>query len=277
MSDFLRTMEEGSRERLREARARVGESELLRRARLRPDPTPLALDATGFDVFAEIKVRSPLSGSSVATGSMSGPARAAAYARGGACAVSVLTEPSAFGGSLEDLSPAADASSLPAMRKDFLVDPYQVIEARLYGASGVLLIARLMSDGLLREMLDAAHAMKLFAVVEGFSMREVDRAINAVAVAGKDQTALVGVNARDLATLKIDPTRHKIAALAPNGADLIAESGIETPDDAARAARLGYRAVLVGSALMRAHDPALLLAAMVAAGRVAVIADRVPR
>ena len=162
------------------------------------------------------------------------------------------------------------------MRKDFLVDPYQVIEARVYGASGVLLIARLMSDAVLREMLDAAEAMKLFAVVEAFSTRDLERAIDAVA--GNDRGAFAGVNARDLATLQIDATRHAtLAGVAPAGINLIAESGIETPDDAACAAQLGYRAALVGSALMRAHDPAFLLAAMVAAGRVAAAADAVRR
>ena len=243
---------------------------------MRPDPPAVRFDASGFDVVAELKPRSPLRGSLLAGGSRTVPERAAAYARGGACAVSVLTDPAAFGGSLTLLSAMARASGLPTMRKDFLVDPYQVVEARANGASGVLLIARLLDAGLLREMMAAAACARLFALVEVFGPDDLDRGVDAVAAARG--AALLGVNARDLKTLAVDPSRHaSLARLLPAGCRSVAESGIGTPADAARVARLGYAAALVGSSLMQAPDSAALLTAMIASGRKAAIHREVTR
>jgi indole-3-glycerol phosphate synthase len=266
MSDFLAAMAKASRERVRAAKRQLGEADLLRRASAQPHVMRLRRDASGFDVVAEIKRRSPsagaLSGGRAATVRRLGDA----YLRGGACAVSVVTEPVAFAGSLDDLRGMTQLGGLPTIRKDFLVEPYQVIEARAHGASGVLLIARLLDPALLDEMITAASALRMFVLVEAFDADDLERAI--AAVAGSPGDRFLGVNARDLATLAVDSKRHaELAARVPAGIDLVAESGISTPEDCARVARIGYVAALVGEALMRAGDPARLLRAMIASAR----------
>jgi indole-3-glycerol phosphate synthase len=266
MPDFLAGMASASRERVRAAKARVGEAALLRRANGQPDPMPLCRDASGFDVIAELKWRSPSGGRLIAERSRNATTLGEAYVRGGACAVSVVTEPAAFEGSLETLGAVARLGRLPILRKDFLVEPYQVIEARAHGASGVLLIARLLDAALLAEMIEAAAALGMFTLVEAFTATDLERAVDAMA--GARGACLLGVNARDLATLAIDESRHaELAVGAPAGIVLVAESGIATPDDAARVVRNGYGAALVGEALMRANDPASVLGAMIASGR----------
>jgi indole-3-glycerol phosphate synthase len=266
MSDFLAGMATASRARVRAAKTQIGEAELLRRASAQPDPIELRRDGSGFDVIAELKRRSPSVGSLVAGDASSVATLGEAYARGGACAVSVVTEPTAFAGSLELLAEMSRRGSLPTLRKDFLVEPYQVIEARAHGASGVLLMARLLDAALLAEMIAAAAALGMFVLVEAFDAEDLDRAVDAVA--GSRGAHLLGVNARDLSTLAVDPTRHAdLAARVPAGIAPVAESGIATPGDCARVARIGYVAALVGEALMRADDPAGVLRAMIACAR----------
>jgi len=276
MSDFLSEMAAASRLRVKAAKERVGEAGLLNRASALPGPKTLAHHPSGFDVIAEFKPRSP-SGRTFAT-EASGEVRerGAAYARGGACAVSVLTEPEVFGGSLEALAEMAVWCGLPCLRKDFLVDPYQVLEARAFGAAGVLLIVRLLDDLRLAEMIAAANSVNLFVLLEAFDAGDLDRGTRALS--GARAAGLLGVNARDLATLAVDANRHaELAPRAPAGVPNVAESGIATPEDAARVARLGYGAALVGEALMRAADPARLLATMIAAGREAASRREVTR
>jgi indole-3-glycerol phosphate synthase len=276
MSDFLATMASASRARVRAAKQRVGEAELLRRASAQPVPIALSRDASGFDVVAELKRRSPSAGSLVAERAGTVSTLGEAYARGGACAISVVTEPTAFAGSLDELGAMAGLGRLPTLRKDFLVDPYQVIEARAHGASGVLLIARLLDAALLAEMIAAAVALRMFVLVEAFDAADLEGAVDAVA--GSRGGHLLGVNARDLATLSVDATRHaELAARVPAGIDLVAESGIATPEDCARVARIGYAAALIGEALMRAGDPASLLGAMIASAREAAAPREVGR
>ena len=268
MSDFLACMAVASRDRVRGAKRRVGEAELVRAGEAQRDPAPLRHDLSGFDVIAEFKLRTP-SGGLLAEGSRRAATFGAAYARGGACSISVLTEPTAFSGSLETLNAMARHCGLPTMRKDFLVEPYQVIEARVHGASGVLLIARLLHGGLLDEMIATATSMKLFALVEAFDLDDLERAVTAFE--GARGSCLLGVNARNLTTLAVDPTRHAaLARRAPAG-------GIGTPEDAGRIARLGYDAALVGEALMRAGDPAALLTKLIASGRESVAQREVTR
>lgn len=271
MPDFLSRMVESSTARARAARARESEASQLARALASPLPTALTLDARGFDLIAEVKRRAPSAG----TGPLAaddGPAlavaRAAAYAWAGVAAISILTEPHAFAGSLEDLAAASRAVRVPTLRKDFLVDPYQVLEARTAGASGVLLILGILDDARLSEMLDAAARTGLFVLLEAFDERDLGRAGNALVTASPALRILVGLNARDLATLAVDPSRlERIRAAFPAGATAVAESGLETPDDARTAARLGYRLALVGGALMRATDPRGLAERMIEAGR----------
>jgi len=271
MSDFLRTMAASSRTRVREARSRVSDGQMMRRAGLRPAPTPLRLDAR-FDVIAEIKPASPLAGRLAGTGPGAATAlvtRARRYGAAGACAVSVLTEPSVFGGSLLLLEGLSIATTVPLLRKDFLVDPYQIAEARDRGASGVLLIARLLEGGRLEEMLDAAASLGLFALVEAFDEEDLARAV--LAAEGASDPVLVGINARDLVSLEVDRGRFaRLAPRVPASVPLVAESGLSTATDAAAIAALGFRLALVGEALMKDDDPTERLAAMIAAGREAV-------
>jgi indole-3-glycerol phosphate synthase len=200
------------------------------------------------------------------------PGRAAGYAAAGAAAVSVLTEPSRFDGSLEDLRRASEAlagTGVPAMRKDFLVDPWQVLEARACGAGGVLLILAMLDDARAGEMIAAAREQGLFVLLEAFDEADLDRAGALLATTSPGEV-LVGVNTRDLRTLEVDAGRlEALAPRMPEGAPAVAESGILTPGDAARAALLGYELALVGTALMRSADPAALASQLIEAGRAA--------
>jgi indole-3-glycerol phosphate synthase len=197
-------------------------------------------------VIAEVKRRSPSQGDLAPR--LDAGAQTAAFAAGGAAAVSVLTEPDRFGGALPDLLAAAPVG-LPMLRKDFIVDEIQLLEAAAFGASAVLLIARALPPARLRALYDAAEALGLDVLVEVHDAHELEQAI----VAGY---AIIGVNNRDLQTLVIDASVG--ATLVPRiPADRIAvfESGIQTPDDAARAAAVGADAILVGTALSRSADP----------------------
>lgn len=261
MSRFLARMAAGSRRRAGEAVRSRPLAVLVEAARSRPAPRRLSGFGATFDVVAEIKPRSPAVGALP----LRQPHRQVEeYQGGGAAMLSVLTEPEAFGGSLELLESVASSASVPVMRKDFLVDPYQVYEARAAGADGVLLIGRLLDDRLLDEMLGAVAELGMFALLEGFDGDDMDR-LAPFAVADR---SLLGVNCRDLDTLRIVPARHEeLASLIPPGAPTVAESAVGSPDDADRLARLGYRAVLVGTALMESPRPGDLVAALAEAGR----------
>jgi indole-3-glycerol phosphate synthase len=271
MSDFLATMAASSRDRVAEARRGVSDAEIWRLAESTPEPPVLKLSPQGFDVIAEVKLRSPAVGQ-LAGGEVDVSARVISYARAGAAAVSVLTEPDRFEGSLDHLALAARAllrTGVPAMRKDFLVDPYQVAEARLAGAGGILIIVRMLSRAELDALVEAAARLKLFVLIEAFDEADIDVAADLVARHGsRGIPLLVGINSRDLVTLKVVPGRlEELAPRLPTQVPRVAESGLGSAEDAARLARAGYGMALVGSALMTAEDPAALLAAMIAAGR----------
>lgn len=272
MSDFLTRMANSSAARARAARAVESETALLARALASPAPVALTLAARGFDLIAEVKRRAPSAGVLAREGD-AGPAGAAArartYERSGAAIVSVLTEPDSFAGSLADLAAVATAVHVPVLRKDFLVDPYQVLEARAAGASGVLLIVRMLDDGRLADLLDAAARCELFVLLEAFDSDDLARASTAFESARTTRLSLlIGLNTRDLATLATDPDRlQRLRDRFPAGSTTVAESGLCTGSDAQEAARMGYRLALVGSALMRAADPAALVAELLAAGR----------
>ncbi len=264
MSGFLDRMAIASRARLDEARTREPISNLRARALATPLPPALRL-RDKFNLIAEFKRRSPSLGR---LGDDDLVARVTAYTNGGAAAVSVLTEPSQFHGNLDHLSTAAATLAplgVPAMRKDFLVDPYQLYEARAAGAGGVLLIVRMLSRETLAEMLECAHELDLFVLVEVFDEHDIARATRAVST-----DDLLGVNCRDLQTLEVKTERFgEMARLLPQEVSCVAESGITTPDDCAEVARDGYELALVGSALMTAPDPAGVIRTMLAAGRAA--------
>jgi indole-3-glycerol phosphate synthase len=262
--EFLEEMARVSARRAERARAREPEAALRRRAADTPPPPRLALHPAAFDLIAEVKRRTPRGRRyPVRPGAVD---RARAYARGGAAAVSVLTEPTRFGGSLAHLAAVARVIDVPAMRKDFLVDPYQVFEARAAGAGGALLILRILSDARLSELLEAARACSMFVLLEAFD--ETDLARAGAALASCASPVLVGLNARDLATLATDGERHaRLRPAFPRGSIRVAESGLGGPADAGRVAALGYRLALSGAALMDAADPTAAVGAMLRAGR----------
>jgi indole-3-glycerol phosphate synthase len=222
-----------------------------------------------------VKLRSPAVGLLKQASDEDVGARVGLYAEAGAAAVSILTEPSRFDGSLDDLAAGARALTpldVPAMRKDFLVDAYQVLEGRVAGAGGVLAIIRMLPRADLERLIDAALDLNMFVLLEAFDAPDIEIAHALVdARRGQHHLLLVGVNSRDLVTLEVVPGRlDALAASLPIDVKRVAESGVATAGDAARMAACGYDLALVGSALMSAADPALLARAMLAEGRAAV-------
>lgn len=263
MSDFLKSMATLSAERAAAVTATFASADF--------DKPLVPLTLSRFDIVAEIKNRSPAEGA-LNGGDCDLATRAEKYTLGGAAAISVLTEPSRFAGDLEHLATVAAAvPATPVMRKDFLVDPVQIPEARKAGASGVLLIATMLSDATLREMLDRAWEHGLFVLLEAFDEGDLRRSSALLDETQEQDKAnagqlLIGVNTRNLRTLAVDADRlRKLAPLLPK-ATCVAESGLQVAGDAARVAAWGYRMALVGTALMKSDDPAALIAAMRTAG-----------
>jgi indole-3-glycerol phosphate synthase len=243
-SGFLETMVATSRLR---AEASVARQRLDRPAS--PGSTGRLLAAlrrprgTGLAVIAEVKRASPSRGP-LAPG-IDAAAQARAYELAGADAISVLTEPDRFGGSLGDLRAAVAAVSIPVLRKDFLVHVQQIREAAHAGAAGALLIAAALDDGQLQLLIEECAACGLDALVEVHDESELAR------VAALD-APLIGINNRDLGTLEVDlATTERLAPLAPAGALVVAESGIDSLQAASRMRAAGAQALLVGAALVR--------------------------
>lgn len=256
---YLDDLLDGARARVADARASEPDAELRARAASSQDPPGLheALSGPGVAVIAEIKRASPSRGPIAPD--LDAVARARAYRSGGAAAVSVLTEPERFDGSLEDLA-AVSELGIPTLRKDFIVDRYQVWEARAAGASAVLLIVAALEGGRLEELAATCHDAGLDALVEVHDEAEVERA----AAIG---ATLIGVNARDLRTFEVDRNAFaRVRPRLPDGALAIAESGVRGPDDVARAMREGADAVLVGESVVTADDPGTAVALLVSAG-----------
>lgn len=232
-------------------------AELERLARDRPPARSLhgALRRPGrVTAIAEHKRRSPSAGW-IRQGSAAGEV-AAAYAAGGAAALSVLTDGPFFGGSLEDLAAARAAVDLPILRKDFIVDEYQIAEARAAGADAVLLIAAALDPGALADLFEATRRWGVEALVEAHDADEVARAVALGA-------PVIGVNHRDLRTFSVDPElAARLRPAIPADRVVVAESGIRTAADVRRLGQAGIDAVLVGESLMRAPDPGEALRAL---------------
>ncbi len=211
-----------------------------------------ALAGPGLAVIAEIKRRSPSAGPLAPE--MDPVAQAGEYVAGRAGAISVLTEPDHFAGSLADLMAVRAAVSAPLLRKDFILHPAQVWEARAAGADAVLLIVAALSDAELGGLMGTAAEAAMTALVEVHTPTEAERAVAAGA-------EVIGVNNRDLETFTTDlGTAERIAPLLAGVRVTVAESGVSDPDGAARMAAAGYDAILVGEALVRSPDPAGLIA-----------------
>jgi len=272
MTGFLASACDAARLRVREAARLQPPEELRAQAAAAPAPPSFAsaLAAAGLSVVAEVKRASPSRG---ALAEIPDPAGLGlAYEAGGAAAVSVLTEPTWFRGSLDDLRAVAAAVTVPVLRKDFLIDPYQVAEARVAGAAAVLLIVAALGDDDLVALLREADAVGLDALVEVHDADDAARAATALTRAATGRRAVVGVNARDLDSLSVSGSRFAQLRAALRGPGLdealaVAESGVRGPDDAAAVAG-SYDAVLVGEAVATADDPTAAVRALVAAGAV---------
>ena len=248
MPDILRRICAVKRDeiaRLREGG--TGELEEMLRRQSPPRGFRAALTASDrVALIAEVKKASPSKG--VIREDFDPAAIARSYERAGARCLSVLTDPAFFQGRLDDLAEARDGVSLPALRKDFILDPIQVLESRAWGADCVLLIVAAMADAELRELLAAARDFGMDALVEVHDGRELERAV----AAGADT---IGVNNRDLRTFEVDlETTRRLAAGVPEGVMLVAESGICSRADIESLRPCGIDAVLVGEGLMRADD-----------------------
>jgi indole-3-glycerol phosphate synthase len=210
-----------------------------------------ALRRPHLAVIAEVKRRSPSAGS--IREDLDPADRAAFYAAHGAAAISILTDTPYFGGSVQDLRAAAERCALPLLRKDFIIDEVQILEARAAGASAVLLIVRILTRQRLDQLLRCAEVLGLDALVEVHTGVELATALDAGAT-------VIGVNSRDLDTFAVDvDTAWKLLAEVPVDRIAVAESGLVERQDVARAAEAGADAVLIGTALSAAESPAALL------------------
>ncbi|HXQ25667.1 MAG TPA: indole-3-glycerol phosphate synthase TrpC [Candidatus Acidoferrales bacterium] len=222
-----------------------------------PRDFPGALTRDGFNVIAEMKKASPSRG--VLRENYAPAALAAGLEGAGAAALSVLTEEDFFSGSLADLKEARKVTQIPILRKDFIVDPWQVWEARAAGADAFLLIAAILSDEALRELLELGRTLKMEPLVEVHSREELNRAIAAGA-------RIIGVNNRDLRdfAVRIETSLELVEAI-PEECIAVSESGLHTHEDLARLRRAGFDAFLIGEHLMKNADPAAALRGLLGA------------
>lgn len=233
-------------------RAQTSQAELESRLQGRGHDRPFneALVRPGLSVIAEFKRRSPSAGEISATAAVA--EQVGAYERGGAAALSVLTDEQHFGGSLDDLRAARASCDLPILRKDFIVDPYQLIEAAVNGADAVLLIVRALEDSELREMYEGARGLDLDCLVEVHDGDELERAL-------KLDADVIGINNRNLDEGVVDiATTYELMPDVPAGKTVVAESGISSRAELEELERVGVDAVLIGSALMTSADPEAL-------------------
>jgi indole-3-glycerol phosphate synthase len=237
-----------TRARVAELSAVVSEEALEQRITSAEPPRGFAAALAGDEMalIAEVKRASPSKG--VLKEDLNPRDLAATYRRGGAAAISVLTEPDHFRGSMEDLGAASEAG-LPVLRKDFIIDPFQVFESRAWGADALLLIVRVLGNEM-QALYRSARSLGLDVLVEVFDESDVERALDL-------GPQLIGINHRDLATFEVDPDRTaKLAPLIPDGCTIVALSGLEAREEVEALRAAGADAVLVGESLVRAPDPA---------------------
>jgi indole-3-glycerol phosphate synthase len=249
MAEFLATIVEHVRNQVRQRRREMPVSALRERPLLQSSTRGFAKSLAGDSrrIIAEIKRASPSKG--LIRETCDPVTIAKDYASHGASAISVLTEERFFQGSLFYLEQIRTAVNLPLLRKDFIIDPYQVTEARSYGADAVLFIAALLDPGLLKELCEQAMALSLDALVEVHTEEELNAAVQAGA-------QLVGINNRDLKTFEVNlATTEKLAPLVPIGMPAVCESGIDSVEQIRHVEKLGIHVFLIGESLMRAAQP----------------------
>ncbi len=263
MIDILSRICADKRAHVTACRARRPLAALEAAARSAPPPRAFAAALRraaaqlGYGLIAEIKKASPSRG--VIRADFEPAALARDYAAGGAACLSVLTDVPYFQGADDDLVAARQATELPILRKDFMLDPYQVIEARALGADAILLILAALDDGAAAALAAAARAWGLEVLVEVHDAPELERA-------ARLGSTLVGINNRDLKSLAVDlSTTEALAPLLPAGALAVSESGLAAPADLERMSRAGVNCFLIGEALMRQADVAAATAALIAA------------
>jgi indole-3-glycerol phosphate synthase len=245
----LEELVSGVRETVARRRAEVSPETLRERIGTRTGSRPFneALVSTGLSLIAEFKRSSPSVGEIRAGADLAGTV--AAYERGGADALSILTEERQFGGSLEDLQAARESCDLPILRKDFTVDTYQLYEAAASGADAVLLVVAAVNDDELWRLYEEARAIDLDCVVEVHDEEDLERALAL-------DVDVIGINNRNLRDLTLDvSTTHELMKDVPAGKTVVAESGYETREQLEELERIGVDAVLIGEMLMRADDP----------------------
>ncbi len=217
-------------------------------------------EALGPAIIAEIKKASPSKG--LIRGDFNPEWLARRYRAGGAAALSVLTDEPFFQGSLRNLELASEATPLPCLRKDFMVDEYQIVEARAHRADAILLIAAALANDELKRFAQAAHALSLDVLVEVHTADELDRVLDALGESGADA---IGVNNRDLKTFEVSlETSLALVERIPAGVVRVAESGISDAADIAKLREAGFDAFLIGESLMRQPDPGAALAELIA-------------
>ena len=249
--DTEKRKEKKSLDSVRREAELIAEKEIERDGQFRY-PFRERLSAPGISFICEVKKASPSKG--LIAENFPYLQIAAEYEEAGAAAISVLTEPDYFMGSDEYLRQIASERNIPVLRKDFTVDEYQIYEAKILGASAVLLICAILDDNELKAFLETAHRLGLSALVEAHDEKEVRRAVAAGA-------GIIGVNNRDLTTFDVDINNSiKLRELVPDGVVFVSESGIRNKEDVENLRKNGTNAVLIGETLMRADDKKAMLA-----------------
>ncbi|RAU22308.1 indole-3-glycerol phosphate synthase TrpC [Paramagnetospirillum kuznetsovii] len=266
MSTVLDKICDEKRKQVAEQKGRRNIKELLDRAKDQAPPRGFALSMErqvaklGYGIIAEIKKASPSAG--VIRADFKPDLLARAYQRGGAACLSVLTDHKFFQGSEADLGAARSACDIPVLRKDFMVDPYQIVESRALGADCVLLIVAALTDAELSQMEDIALGYNMDVILEVHDEAEMERAL-------KLKSPLIGINNRDLKIMKTDlATTERLLPMVPKGKVVISESGLEGPGDLKRMAAAGVWRFLIGEALMRRADVEQALKVLLAGANV---------